>query len=314
MLLADTNKYLAFYQSERISAVIPVLNNIQQHIFVSQLIVDEVERNKVNCFTQALTDQLKSPKWGFPDHLLPAEDGCIKLKEDVDQFKLSAETLRRKMKNSFSVIAQSVATSEDHITKQLADIFEKAVGPTEGQLALARFRKETNNPPGKKSDPLGDELHWEQFLDASSDSDNIWIVSNDQDYFVKIEKDIFLNPLLQRDLQARRERASIRCFETWAKALPDFLSENGLSQDGLPEGRQLDELEAEERSLPTTTTTTPAPWQNSSRPPKPSLCQKCCVQDSFHDGAYLRSQYGGLTLQFVCSNCGYHFDTGDSWD
>jgi len=31
-------------------------------------------------------------------------------------------------------------------------------------------------------------------------------------------------------------------------------------------------------------------------------------------GAYLRSQYGGLTWQLHCSKCGARFDTGDHWD
>lgn len=31
-------------------------------------------------------------------------------------------------------------------------------------------------------------------------------------------------------------------------------------------------------------------------------------------GAFLRSQYGGLTYQLICRKCGAHYDTGDSWD
>lgn len=31
-------------------------------------------------------------------------------------------------------------------------------------------------------------------------------------------------------------------------------------------------------------------------------------------GAWLRSQYGGLTWQLLCENCGARFDTGDFWD
>jgi hypothetical protein len=44
-----------------------------------------------------------------------------------------------------------------------------------------------------------------------------------------------------------------------------------------------------------------------------------CPQGGDHvfsegDGAYLRSQYGGLTWQLFCTKCHARFDTGDSWD
>ena len=48
--------------------------------------------------------------------------------------------------------------------------------------------------------------------------------------------------------------------------------------------------------------------------PVPTRCPRCDSEGSFADGAYLRSQFGGLTWQFICGSCGYRFDTGDFWD
>ena len=47
----------------------------------------------------------------------------------------------------------------------------------------------------------------------------------------------------------------------------------------------------------------------------PELCPNGGVH-SFTEGqgAYLRSQYGGLTWQLFCNKCRARFDTGDSWD
>lgn len=46
----------------------------------------------------------------------------------------------------------------------------------------------------------------------------------------------------------------------------------------------------------------------------PSLCPNCGARDAFGGGAFLRSRYGGLTWQHRCSQCGFLFDTGDSFD
>ena len=54
---------------------------------------------------------------------------------------------------------------------------------------------------------------------------------------------------------------------------------------------------------------------SASYPPsKPTTCPKCNAEKSFLDGSYLRSQYGGLTLQYICKNSRFQADTGDSFD
>ena len=324
MILIDTNKYLAFYQSERISTLIPILRNLRDHVFVSHLIVDEVERNKFNCFKQTVSDQLKTPKWSFPDHILPQNTQSDQLRDDVKLFMDSAEALRRRLADHLNQLEEAVAQSSDHISLELKQFFGTPSTPNDDQLRRARFRKEVNNPPGKRSDPLGDELTWEQFLDASAHAADVWVLSGDHDYFVKVGKSLHLNPVLHRDLCERAPRTSINCFETWAEAIPHFLNKMGLSKEGLPSEQCLDDFKAEERALPTvtttttttttSTTTTPPPWHTSRMPGKPDRCPSCYSEDTFNDGGYLRSQYGGLTLQYVCKCCGYHLDTGDSWD
>jgi hypothetical protein len=41
---------------------------------------------------------------------------------------------------------------------------------------------------------------------------------------------------------------------------------------------------------------------------------QCPICDKTMQGAYLRSQYGGLTLQWFCPTGHYKFDTGEFWD
>lgn len=59
---------------------------------------------------------------------------------------------------------KQISCSEDEVSKALIPIFDKAVAHSPKELQKARNRKEIGNPPGKKGDPLGDQLTWEQIL------------------------------------------------------------------------------------------------------------------------------------------------------
>jgi hypothetical protein len=66
-------------------------------------------------------------------------------------------------------------------------MFTKAIAPTDDHLGLARKGKELGNPPGKKSDPLGDQITWEQFINACSKRKvaTVWIITRDGDFGLK---------------------------------------------------------------------------------------------------------------------------------
>ena len=47
---------------------------------------------------------------------------------------------------------------------------------------------------------------------------------------------------------------------------------------------------------------------------KPNICPMCNAEFSFTNGAYLRSQYGGLTYQYSCMKCHFKYDTGEFFE
>jgi len=75
---------------------------------------------------------------------------------------------------------------------------------TDLHIEKAKKRKVVGNPPGKKNDPLGDEINWEILLESIDKSTSeLIIISNDSDYLTEYEKRCYLNPLLYREVKEK---------------------------------------------------------------------------------------------------------------
>src|SRR5258708_14785060 len=93
---------------------------------------------------------------------------------------------------------------------------------TETDLTRARLRKELGQPPGKKNDPLGDQISWEQLLNRASGVDSVWIVSRDGDYTVAVGNKLFLQPPLQREISNVKGVRSVHCHNYLADFFGEF--------------------------------------------------------------------------------------------
>lgn len=86
------------------------------------------------------------------------------IREQLQKIREKVNETKEEFKKLTHDLLEQVSQSKDEVSKVLAGLFSQAVAPNEGELQRARARKERGNPPGKKSDPLGDELSWEQGL------------------------------------------------------------------------------------------------------------------------------------------------------
>jgi hypothetical protein len=119
--------------------------------------------------------------------------------------------------------AQRVSRSKDDVSKVLADIFSKAVRPNDGEIERAWARKQRGNPPGKRDDPLGDELSWEQILSHCKDKPRLWIITNDSDYGTVHADKVFLNAALYQELaQMYQSEPTVSCFHIFADGISHF--------------------------------------------------------------------------------------------
>jgi hypothetical protein len=145
-----------------------------------------------------------------------------------------------------------ISRSQDDVSKRLATLFGNAIQPTEEEMQSARARKEKGNSPGKPSNPLGDEITWEQFLTHCRQQNEVrvWIVSRDGDYCTPYKKGAFvLNPMLYFELR-QTAVSDIRCFGDLLAASEDFARDAGVTANTLPTEDEAKEIRKEIDALP----------------------------------------------------------------
>src|SRR5262249_19161881 len=148
-------------------------------------------------------------------------------------------------------ILEKINRSEDEVSVALAKIFVRAVQHNEEELSRARSRKELGNPPGKKGDPIGDELNWEQLVTACNGNSGLWVLSRDGDYSTKIGNNMHLNPALLRDIERRcRPAPKVYCFDNIPDGIKSFTDTLGLKAKTLPTPDEVEEIKRDQRAIP----------------------------------------------------------------
>jgi hypothetical protein len=215
LLFIDANQYLDLYNPETGTPQLPALQEQSAHIFVTTMIVDEVQRRKVG----AAADFLKQKP--------------------------------KKEKELAHVLLAQITRSEDEVSKTLAALFAHAIPPTEDALQRARRRKELGNAPGKKTGPLGDQLNWEQILEQCQEKSAIWIITRDPDYATTYEGKMFLNAMLYRDLVGKYPRPpEVFCFNNILEGIDHFAKLTMTKADKLPSPEKIEEIKKELDLLP----------------------------------------------------------------
>jgi hypothetical protein len=253
MLFIDANQYLDLYRMDSGTALLAALEEQREHIFVTEQVVSEVQRNKVRVAAGFLaSQQLKLDSIAVPNHLLPTTDSRVEqmrkqLREIGENVKKTKEDFRKLAHDLLEQISQS----KDEVSKRLADIFSHAATPTREEFGRAIQRKRVGNPPGKKSDSLGDQINWEQILTKCKDNPKLWIITKDSDYSTEHGGKMFLNALLYSELvQLYGSASEVFCFDNIPDAFKHFAEITKVKADKLPTPEQTEEIKKEQASLP----------------------------------------------------------------
>ena len=126
-------------------------------------------------------------------------------KKAVKEVNIKIKDIKNLLKRIYGKTVEHVSEGKDKVSVELEKIFKNAIPHNFSQLEAARRRKELGNPPGKNTDPIGDELNWEQILDyAEKEKCSIWIISKDGDFITKsVNGIVFGNPFLLREVRER---------------------------------------------------------------------------------------------------------------
>lgn len=245
----DANIYLGFYNSNRaeFKKLLAITIELKDKIFFTEQFKDEINRNKLNVFQQSIDNYIKQVS--FTKTVLPEqldnENNQLKdwnlNRKNLEQPILDSNT---QLLNIFKDLLKEISNSGDYVSKELSKLYENAYKPNIQELNSARFRKEVGNPPGKRIDPLGDQLSWEMLLNHLNGVVRLWIISSDRDYFTEYKESFYLNPILASNISEKNPEVEVKVYNKLSEALKDFNKE--VKDFTLPDNLELDSISLKE--------------------------------------------------------------------
>lgn len=200
-LYIDANIYLKFYLGNKLFKVLETLVDNRDNIIVTEQIADEVIRNAVTVNIANLNNTVSNLQWTKPS--LPYKNTSAETLKQIEAVYAQFKSVKTQIESDLDTHLNLISTQKDEITLKLKQIFEVALKPNEDEQKKATILKKYGNPPGKKSDPIGDELSWVQLLNRIQPKDKLIIVTNDRDYASIFNKKSFLNSKLHSDLEQK---------------------------------------------------------------------------------------------------------------
>lgn len=254
LLFIDANKYLDLYRTDKGKKLLAPLGEQVGYIFVTQQIVDEVQRNKILVAAAFLGQKCKEMKlqtFNVPDHLSGTSGGQSQgILRQMSEIGQKIEKANDEVGALALGIMEQISGSEDEVSKALAPIFAKAVLHSPEELQRARDRRELGNPPGKTTNPIGDQLTWEQILTHFKGKKRLWIISRDGDYGTVYDGKGFLNRFLYEELCRVASAPEVYLFEDMVEGIGHFLETTGVKAEKRLTPEEAQEIEKEEKSLP----------------------------------------------------------------
>lgn len=254
LLFIDANKYLDFYRMDRGKKMLAPLVEQAEHIFVTDQVVAEVVRNRIEVAANFLMQKAKGiaiQAYNVPDYPTgsEAEDRRgILLK--LDEIRAAVKEVNEKSQQLLLGLLEQITQSKDEVSIALDPIFKCSSGATDDELQRARARRELGNPPGKITNALGDQISWEQILSHCKGKSKIWIISRDADYGTKFLDKGFLNQYLYNELQKVSPGCEVYLFGELHEGLEHFIEKTGVEAVEKLSPEDAAEVEMEEQSLP----------------------------------------------------------------
>lgn len=306
-IFVDANILLGFWslsEGRVPSELLSPLVDLKENLLITQQVADEVLRNKLRVFlkTSSVAPAF-SPQ--FPDHFT-RDRNVVLLNSELKSLTDTAKKARSEWELIRDKIAAEISSNTDQASEMLNNLLRSAAAPSQKQLDAARERRERGNPPGKRADPLGDQISWEQFLAAVEGEPSVWIITKDSDFADRLDRRLLLNPFLRRELVERGIK-KIEAYDNLSSAIR-ALKEAGLPVAKSISAEKLAQLESDEGE---------AQHVHPSYRPWPDEAWECprCRKISLNSFLTAHpSRHGGWSYWTTCSHCGFRYDTGEPYD
>lgn len=306
VIFIDANIFLRFFDSNgsEYRKLLNTLDEIKDCLFTTQQTLNEVNRNKLTIAVNSVTETLKnfpSQNISLPTHFDLSPE--LQAQTWNDQWYLLQKKLAElkvEFQDYTSQLLDNIERSQDSVSIVLEKIFREAKAPMENELKAAELRKKLGNPPGKKNDPIGDELAWEQILSSYNPDRPLWIVSNDNDFFEDFRGKLRLNPFLFAELQERAKEKipEVKVFKKLSDAITCYRKEFSPDSESIPINEEMQKIVEEEQVLIPTSYHEASFYADKSFWARPLPCPRCKVESLF-------PQSFSTGYRYLCAQCGY---------
>ena len=127
IVFIDANQYIQLYGlSKKRNKVLDLLRVLQDYIFVTSQLVDEVQRNKVEAVVGYFKDSLERlPNWsGIPHHLLHLSGKEVgELNKKLSNYGKARDDVKSEILQAVARTLERISRSEDDISTSLQPIF-----------------------------------------------------------------------------------------------------------------------------------------------------------------------------------------------
>ena len=186
----DTNILLSFYHLtsddlEELKKLAVLLQQESITLYVTEQVTEEFARNRES----KIADAIKKLK---EQHLNLQFPQLCKDFPEYEELRKLQQTYDKAHSQLLGKVQAAVHAKALKADSAVADLFAAAnkVPTTPEAVAMARFRMEVGNPPGKNGS-LGDALNWELLLSAVPAGEDILFVSEDRDFVSLLDESKF---------------------------------------------------------------------------------------------------------------------------
>ncbi len=215
LLFIDTNILLDFYRYPRGSAILSVLdhiNNNHDKIITSTQVEMEYKKNRQKVIVTSISE-MKGPKWDA--HKLPVILSEAQAAQSIEADRKDIDKQSKILKRKIVSILNNPSTN-DEVFKTLQRLFKSTSElnlkrPDKKRFTirnLARKRFILGYPPRKDSDTsIGDAINWEWIIHcAKENNQDVVIVSRDTDYGCRHDGGMIINDWLSQEFKERVNR------------------------------------------------------------------------------------------------------------
>ncbi|MFC3908399.1 PIN domain-containing protein [Legionella dresdenensis] len=202
-LFIDTNIFLSFFHLskddlEEIHKLIVLLEQNEIKLWITKQVMDEFYRNRENKISDAIK-KLKEQRLNgqFPQF--------CKEYEDYRLIKCYEKKYNQHFDILMSKIHADITNNTFKADENINELFSKSriIEINYNVVDRAIFRVNIGNPPGK-NDLLGDAINWECLLQNIPDSECLYIVTDDKDYYSLLD-DNKLKQFLKQEWEERKQ-------------------------------------------------------------------------------------------------------------